>query len=210
MMHSKSAVIVVICGLSLVAVAQDDAPKPKVSNASLSAEQLMIYRAVVADYTRGSSGKLNLSDTTEPLERFIPASEEGCTKGMKPPEQVNSVPMIHRIHPADASGIGRGLVLVDVKTQQVSIRANDPQTLIKSAIDDRQKVTEDQLDSSVKEAFATGLFTLSEIVFNKQHRRAVAAYSFVCGMLSGGGNAVILRKEGTQWRIRKRCGGWVS
>jgi hypothetical protein len=80
------------------------------------------------------------------------------------------------------------------------IKANDTQTLIKGAIDDHQKVTEEQLDSSVQEAFATGLFTVLEIVFDKQHRRAVAGYSFVCGMLCGGGDVLILRKNGSRWR----------
>jgi hypothetical protein len=55
---------------------------------------------------------------------------------------------------------------------------------MKRAIDDREEVTEKQVDDSVKRAFETGLFTLTEIIFDKQHRRAVVAYSFVCGGLS--------------------------
>ncbi len=75
------------------------------------------------------------------------------------------------------------------------------------SIDDHEKVTEHQLDDSVKKAFETGLFTLSEIVFDKQHRRAVVAYSFVCGGLCGNGNTLVLKKIGQRWKISKRCGG---
>jgi hypothetical protein len=45
--------VIAIRGLSRAVLAQEDTPKPTISNASLTAEQLMIYRAVVADYTEG-------------------------------------------------------------------------------------------------------------------------------------------------------------
>lgn len=81
---------------------------------------------------------------------------------------------------------------------------------MKKAIDEHEKVTDEQLDQSVKQAFRTGLFTLSEIAFDKEHRRAVVSYSFVCGMLCGHGNTMVLKKLGQNWKIAKRCGGWVS
>jgi len=89
-------------------------------------------------------------------------------------------------------------------------QANDPQKLIKKAIDDHEKVTDKELDKSTKKAFETGLFTLSEIVFDKQHKHAVVAYSFVCGGLCGNGNTLLLEKVGKKWKISKSCGGWVS
>ena len=84
------------------------------------------------------------------------------------------------------------------------------QNLVKKAIDDHQKVTTEQIDDSVKQAFQTGLFTLSEIVFDKEHRRAVVTYSFVCGTLCGNGDTLLLKKVGQHWRVAKRCGGWIS
>jgi hypothetical protein len=90
------------------------------------------------------------------------------------------------------------------------VEENDPQNLMKKAIDEHEKVTDEQLDQSVKQAFHTGVFTLSEIAFDKEHRRAVVSYSFVCGMLCGHGNTMVLKRSGESWKIAKRCGGWIS
>jgi hypothetical protein len=68
-----------------------------------------------------------------------------------------------------------------------------------------EKITEKQLDSSLREAFATGLFTFSEIAFDKRHQRAVLAYSFVCGGLCGHGNTIVLKKVGAKWKRVKTC-----
>ena len=102
------------------------------------------------------------------------------------------------------------IVLVDPNRQEKTIKENDPQNLVKKAVDDHEKVTDEQVDQSVKQAVETGLFTLSEIFFDKEHRRAVVAYSFVCGMLCGNGNTLVLKKVGQYWRVTRRCGGWVS
>ena len=102
------------------------------------------------------------------------------------------------------------IVLVDPDHQQKLIDENDPQILVKKAGDDHEQITDAQLDQSVKHAFEVGMFTLSEIVFDKQHRRAAVAYSFVCGSLCGNGNTLILTKSGQSWKVAKRCGGWVS
>jgi hypothetical protein len=84
------------------------------------------------------------------------------------------------------------VVLVDPDRQQETIKENDPQNLMKKAIDDRQKITEGQLDRSIKSAFDSGLFTLSEIVFDKEHLHAVVSYSFVCG-----GTAILWFSKGS-------------
>jgi hypothetical protein len=66
------------------------------------------------------------------------------------------------------------------------------------------------VDQSLKRAFGSALFELSEIVFDKEHRRAVVSYSFVCGELCGNGSTLVLNKVGQGWKVAKRCGGWVS
>jgi hypothetical protein len=118
---------------------------------------------------------------------------------------------VHVVHKLDSLLAGNpGLVLVQRQQQEQEIEGNDPQKLIKKAIDGHKKVTDKELDGSTKKAFETGLFTLSEIVFDKQRKHAVVAYSFVCGALCGNGNTLLLEKVGKKWSIRKRCGGWVS
>ncbi len=100
--------------------------------------------------------------------------------------------------------------LVNADEQEKKIEMNDPQIVMKSAIDEHAEVTDKQLEDSIKRAFETGLFSFSEIRFDKQHRNAVVQYGFACGRLCGNGNTLLLKKSGNKWKIRKRCGGWVS
>ena len=116
--------------------------------------------------------------------------------------------VIHKLEPSLVSNTK--VVLVDPERQQSAIKENDPQNLMKKAIDDHEKVTSEQLDESIRQAFQTGLFTLSEVVFDKEHHRAAVTYNFVCGMLCGHGNTVVLKKIGQDWKVTKRCGGYVS
>ena len=101
------------------------------------------------------------------------------------------------------------IVLVDPDDQEKKVAENDPQKLMHKAIDG-EAVTDKQLDESLKKAFASGLFTLTEIIFDKEHRHAMVAYSFFCGGLCGHGNTVILEKTGHGWKLSKWCGGWIS
>ena len=104
----------------------------------------------------------------------------------------------------------KNVVLVNGELQQKKVEENDPQKLMKRAIDGGKRVTEKQLDGSLHQAFAAGIFTLSEIAFDKRHQHAVLAYSFVCGGLCGHGNTVVLRKAGGKWKQRKTCRSWIS
>ena len=194
--------------LPLCAVTQDQTPKPKISDEPLTADQIAIYRAVLKDYTKGSKGPLNVANTTEPLDDSRPMFDEACFKEVEASVPKPSVPIGHRL---DRSLIAdMHVVLVDPDHQQKLIDENDPQILVKKVVDDHEQVTDAQVDQSVKHAFEVGMFTLSEIVFDKQHRRVAVAYSFVCGSLCGNGNTLNLRESGQSWKITKRCGGWVS
>jgi hypothetical protein len=202
------AVVMVSLAISVAGATQEDAPKPKVSKDPLTAEQIAVYRTVLRDYTKGSGGSLNLADKTEPLDQSGPFFDKSCMKGLELEPAESSVPVVHQLDFAVASN--KKFVLVDPERQEEKIKANDTQNLMKRAIDDGEKVSDKQIENSVKQAFATGLFTLTEIMFDKQHLHAVVAYSFVCGMLCGHGNTLILKKVGQEWKVSKRCGGWVS
>jgi hypothetical protein len=192
--------------LSFAAVAQV-ALKPKLSDESLTPEQIAIYRAALEDYTKGSDGVLNLADRTETLGQSGSMFDEACVKGIKIEVAKTSALVIHRLDPSVA--LSKRIVLVNPDRQQETIKENDPQNLGKKAVDDHE-VTDKRVGESVKRAFETGLFTLSEIAFDKEHHHAVVAYSFVCGTLCGNGNTLVLKKVGQAWRVTKRCGGWVS
>lgn len=190
--------------ISICAVSQEGALEPKLSDKPLTAEQITVYRAVLRDYLKGSDGALNLADMTEPLD----LSDKQCFEGSANDGAKDPTPVIHRFESSMVANTK--IVLVDSQQQQSKVKENDPQNLIKRAIDDHQNVTNEQLDQSVKQAFESGLFTFSEIAFDKEHRRAVVAYSLVCGMLCGHGSTLVLRKNGQEWRVTKRCGDWIS
>jgi hypothetical protein len=193
----------VLLAITVFAVSQDDATKPIVSEESLTGEQVSIYRTVLKDYLKGSDGTLNVSAFTEPLNQ-----SDDCVKQMRLESLTASAAAVHRLEQPLVSGTK--ITLVDPMRQRSTVKENDPQNLMKKVIDEREKVTDEQLDQPLKQAFRTGLFTLSEIAFDKEHRRAVVSYSFVCGTLCGHGDTLVLQKIGQNWKIAKRCGGWIS
>lgn len=191
---------------TVMSTAQTTLASSDLNSQGLTQDQINIYRTVIADYLGKSSGKLNIRSTTELPDEEHPFYDDKCAQRIEPEKlKVSSAHNLNSVvegHP--------NWLLVDGDKQEQLVDSNDPQKLIKSAIDDHQKVTEAELDDSIKRAFETGLFTLSEIAFDKQHQRAAVAYSFVCGGLCGNGDTLILHKTGGKWKIVKRCGGWVS
>jgi hypothetical protein len=187
-----------------------DEPKPVISKDPLTAEQIAVYRAMLETYTKGDKDSaLNIANVTDP---FTMNGEftGSCPKDSNDAEPASSQEpqVIHRLDPAVA--LSSKMVLVDPDQQVELIRKNDPQHLIINSIKDQQTPTDSDLDQSLKTAFSTGLFTFSEIVFNKQHTRAILSYSFSCGRLCGHGNFVVLKKAHGKWKVGKVCGGWIS
>jgi hypothetical protein len=208
-MHRICAILVVSLDLCAgIAAQQNEAPKPKVSSNRLTAEQIAIYRAVLFDYTRGADVALSLSNSTVPLDESAASFEKSCMPPAVREPPTIAVPIVHRLDHRVA--LSPKMLLVDRDRQQETVNANDPQKLMKRAIDDHESVSEKQVNDSVKQAFDTGLFTLSEILFDKQHRRAVVAYGFFCGMLCGHGSTLALKKIGGKWKVSKICSAWVS
>src|SRR5215469_3468188 len=190
------------------ALAQDDSPKVKVSKEALTDEQLAVYRVVLNNYMKDSHDRLNLSNRTYPLELAGPFFDKECVQGIKLEAGDNSVPVVHAF--SSTTSLSADVVLVDPKMQEAKVEQNDPQNLMKKAIDEREPLTKEQLNKSVEQAFTTGLFSLSEIAFDKGHRLAIVSYSLVCGRLCGHGNMLILEKIGEGWKVKTTCGSWIS
>jgi hypothetical protein len=92
--------------------------------------------------------------------------------------------------------------LVDADQQVVIVQSNDPSKSIREG---------KSVETAVKEAFSAGLFSMSEIAFDKKHRRALVSYSFVCGSLCGSGGVWLLEKVDGTWKKSEHvCGGWIS
>jgi hypothetical protein len=207
-MHLNRLLLLGSLTLSICA-AQAQTPKPKVSKDPLTTEQIAVYRAVLENYVKDSPGSLNLAVRTEHLEQSEPFFDKVCVRELELESAANGIPVIYMLTAAVAPSSAK-IVLVDPARQQMKVNKNDPQKVVNKAIEGHEKVTKKELDASVERAFSTGLFTLSEVVFDKQHRHAVVAFSFVCGGLCGHGSTLILTKVGQNWKVSKPCGGWIS
>jgi|HubBroStandDraft_6_1064221.scaffolds.fasta_scaffold697477_1 hypothetical protein len=207
-MTRKLLLAATVClSLCPIAIAQEDPPKFALSNRRLTADEVAIFRAVLKVYLKGSRGTMLLANATVPADQSS-TSVRTCSDEISARPDARSINVVHRIDPSVVAGLH--VKLADPDAQEREIEANDPQNLIHGAIDEGQRITTRQLDDSVTKAFSSALFTFSEIVFDQRHVNAVVSYSFHCGSLCGNGNALILRKVGEQWKISKRCGGWIS
>lgn len=200
-MRQILTVVVATLSLTFGATPQDDAPKTKLSPDPLTEEQVAVYRDVLDSYSNGSNTALNLADKTETLDL---SEDKDCLKGIEMDAGYTSTSVVHRLD-GRVTKMRKDIALVDAELQQRKVEENDPQKLMKRAIDDGERVTEKQLDSSLRGAFAAGLFTFSEIAFDKRHQHAVLSYSFVCGGLCGYGNTIVLKKTGEKWKQSKRA-----
>lgn len=205
-MRQILTIVVATLSLTFGPTPQDDAPKAKVSPDPLTDEQIVVYRAVLGGYSNGSKEILNVSDKTETLDL---SQDKDCLKGIDLEPTNTSIQVVHRLDDR-VTNMKKNSVLVDAELQQKKIEENDPQKLMKRAIDEGERVTKKQIGDSVNQAFRTGLFTFSEIAFDKRHQYAVLAYSFDCGTLCGHGNTIILKKVGEKWKQVKTCRSWVS
>jgi hypothetical protein len=80
----------------------------------------------------------------------------------------------------------KNIQLVDPQRQRKAVQSNDPGNAIRQGED---------VDNAVAAGFAAGLLTLSEVVFDKEHRYAAMNFSFVCGGLCGHAATLVFEKK---------------
>jgi hypothetical protein len=195
--------VIASLGATLGATQKAEAPAPS-SKEPLTAEQIAIYRAVLIDYFKDSRQWLNLSNKTAPLRLSGPSATGGCDPGFDLETIPSPTSPPHAVDPRVARGLK--VTLVDAAGQLAKIRKSDPH----NPASDGGDAGGQQLDDSERRAYQNGLFTLSEIAYDKQHHRVVVSYSFVCGELCGHGETLVLEKEGGKWKVSRMCGEWVS
>lgn len=172
--------------------------KPVRNANPFSADEVAIYRGVLEQWNSNSHGLLNVSDRTFPLDRDI--SECSCLKGIEP-QSVVSAAHSFRILTGDVLA-GKNVRLVDADKQAVIVHNNDPNNSIRDG---------KSVETAVNVAFSSGLFSVSEIAFDKDKRHALVSYSFVCGELCGSGGVWLFEKVDGVWtRSEHVCGGWIS
>jgi hypothetical protein len=125
-------------------------------------------------------------------------------------EQLRSAYQYH-FHTDDLANLGaEKIILVDSEDYEKTISKFDPQSRIFGKNKDRIEARDDQVGKIVEEAVNHGLFSLSEIHFDKEMKHVIVAYKFVCGGLCGGGETMLLEKKDGVWIRKSYCGGWVS
>jgi hypothetical protein len=193
-----ATLMLVFAGL---ATAQEAAEtKPKVSDQPLTAEQLAVYRVVLHGWMENELSAVNLSVQTTPSPTGGPFIDKMCDKGLDLEPVVPTV--VHRFRAADLQQLGSDtIVLVDSEWQTKEVAENDPGKTIGEGR---------SIEDAVRNGFAHGLVTLSEIRFDKTHKHAIVSYGFYCGSLCGNGGTVILENADGTWRRKSVCGAWIS
>jgi hypothetical protein len=172
--------------------------KPTESAIPLSADDVAIYSSILHHWNSKSRGMLNVSNRTFPIDRVF--SDCSCLKDIEPHSIANAARSFHVLTRAVLSG--QNIRLVDASTQAAVVRSNDPSNSIGHG---------KSVEEAVSRAFSSGLFSLSEVAFDGDHRRALVSYGFVCGSLCGSGGVWLFEKVDGVWRKSEHtCGGWVS
>jgi len=172
--------------------------KPGRNSNPSSADDAAIYRGILQQWNSTTRSLLNVSNRTFPVDREL--SDCGCLKCIELQSIANAA---HSLHILTRDVLGEiNIRLVDADKQAVIVQSNDPSKSIREG---------KSAEITVKEAFSAGLFSMSEIAFDKKHGRALVSYSFVCGSLCGSGGVWLFEKVDGMWKKSERvCGGWIS
>jgi hypothetical protein len=169
----------------------EDVP-PILSKTPLTKDQIAIYRTFLDNYS-GAPAPLHLANRTEALvqpdgkddgDPDVPA----CVKGL-----TGEIGVVHILDQSVATP-GR-VVLVDEDRQKANVIANDPSKTMKEG---------KSAQEAVDKAFSAGILSLSEIAFDKHHRKAAMSFTFACGRLCGHGAILVFKKTGDRWKISKK------
>jgi hypothetical protein len=188
--------------MGLVRAAQaDDESKPKVSKEQLSDERVAVYHDFLVNWMGKEIGNVNLAIQTMPLDKDWAGDPEGCRKGLE--LEAVTAGETHYFRAVDGWKIGgEKLRLVVAETQEEEIKKqSDPGMGIRKG---------QSVEEAVDNGFRNGLFTFSEIQFDKKHEHAILKFSFHCGMLCGHGGTVVLTKKDGVWKQTSECGNWIS
>src|SRR5579872_4511808 len=197
-MNQRRILRLIVPFIALFALAADT--KPTVSQSPMDADQAAVYHAFLGSYSNGSKARLNLSKITSPFDL---EEERGaaCLRGIELDAKSQADSAVHEFDPQIVS-TEKNIQLVDPQNQRKAVQSNDPGNAIRHGED---------VDHAVAAGFASGLLTLSEVMFDKEHRYAVMNFSFVCGGLCGHGATVVFEKKNRQWKESKRqCSSWMS
>ncbi len=166
---------------------------PPQNRGALTQDEIAIYRLVLLQW-RGKDGHpLTLSQETFPLDVLSGPLPCACIKNI----EFTSLSVASRS--------------VHTLTREILPRNN-----IRFLAQDRWGFTYSAMSQEPPRPIPMsdpehGVFSLSEIAFDKEHHRALVSYSYGCGLECGSGRTLVFEKVGDEWRLAPtECGGWVS
>ena len=166
----------------------------------LSDEQLSVYRDFLKVWRPAMVETLNISTQTESLEHTSADGEILCMNGFDAETMTENV--LHRFTAADSSKLASvGINLVDRDAQLKEVETFDPMNGVQKG---------ESVETAVRNGYNHGLFSFSEIQFDKTHERAVLTYSFYCGQQCGSGGTVVLSHSTGMWLVVSQCQQWMA
>jgi hypothetical protein len=163
-------------------------PPPSPPDKTFSADEAAVYRSFLEKYaaTRNLKGAgINLSSRSGPLNERA----KECLETVKAEKPKSSA---------------RPFLKAQFESLPYIMLVNPGQQLEKIKKNDSPRVTSQQMAQS-------GMLTVSQIWFDKDHHFAVMSFSFYCGRRCGHGSTHIFRKVKGQWvQLEHLCESWIS
>lgn len=173
--------------------------KTAINVGHLSADEVAIYRTVLHQWN-SDARTLNVANRTFPFDAVSRDSTCECLRGLDVENLARASHSFHYLTPDDISG--RNIRFVDANKQLTAVQTDDPHNGMAGG---------KSVEKAVDDAIGSGLFSMSEISFDRNHRVALVSYEFVCGSLCGSGGTWLLEKANGVWkRADRACGGWAS
>jgi len=171
-----------------------------ISLSHLSTDETAVYKAVLHQWN-SDGHTLNVANRTFPLVDAV-SSDSSCDC-LRNLDVENLASASHSSHYLTRDVFPeKNIRLVDADKQRTTIQTNDPHNGMAAG---------KSVEKAVDDAFVSGLFSISEIAFDRDRQEPLVAYGFVCGSHCGSGGTWLLKKVNGVWkRADRACGGWVS
>jgi hypothetical protein len=163
------------------------------SRSSLSRDEQAVYSAVLEAWLGSEHGMQRLNQRLGPRPSLSGNAE--CANGAHFVEPYGDAPVEKTL---DASNFhAANIVLVDGEAW----RPDDP----------AQGMTQGKpVGAAVDEAISRSLISLSQIAFSADGRDALVSFSMSCGRLCGTRFTLRMHRSRDQWKVAKRCSGYIS
>lgn len=159
---------------------------------ALTTDEVVLYKLVLAQWLGKDRHPLTLSRETYPFDVISEPPPCVCMKGF----EFESLSLAsHSVHTLTPKVLPRNNIRFLEENGAATYSSMSKEEAQRNPISDPEH----------------GVFSLSEIVFDREHRRALVSYSYGCGLLCGSGRTLVFEKVGNEWKLQKlECGGWVS